>query len=148
MSKSGFSLNDKKSKFSLIDEQTLANTSSKPIMTEKVSKSWTELSSLNEVRLIVLLKETNNVDKINKIFMNNNWTKIGIFVKLIWKVSMRWKNGSTILELTATIQELQNEETCVNDSRDFRDAESVRSGQSHVASQPVFSHFFQILAEC
>ena len=26
----------------------------------------------------------------------------------------------------------------MNDSRDFKDAESVRSGQSHVASQPVF----------
>ena len=36
------------------------------------------------------------------------------------------------------IQELQNEIYCVNDSRDFQDAESVRSGHSHVASQPVF----------
>ena len=27
---------------------------------------------------------------------------------------------------------------CMNDSRDFQDAESVRSGQSHVTSQPVF----------
>ena len=26
----------------------------------------------------------------------------------------------------------------MNDSRDFQDAESIRSGQSHVASQPVF----------
>ena len=26
----------------------------------------------------------------------------------------------------------------MNDSRDFQDAESARSGQSHVASQPVF----------
>ena len=26
----------------------------------------------------------------------------------------------------------------MNDSRDFQDAESVRSGQSHVTSQPVF----------
>ena len=26
---------------------------------------------------------------------------------------------------------------CMNDSRDFQDAESVRSGQSHVTSQPV-----------
>ena len=43
-----------------------------------------------------------------------------------------------ILELTSKIQELQNEINCMNDSRDFQDAESVRSGQSHVASQPVF----------
>ena len=44
----------------------------------------------------------------------------------------------TILELTGKIQELQNEINCMNDSRDFQDAVSVRSGQSHVASQPVF----------
>ena len=44
----------------------------------------------------------------------------------------------TILELTAKIQELQNEVNCMNDSRDFQDAESARSGQSHVTSQPVF----------
>ena len=36
----------------------------------------------------------------------------------------------------ARIQELQHEVNCMNDSRDFRDAESVRSGLSHVPSQP------------
>ena len=47
------------------------------------------------------------------------------------------ENQETILELTGKIQELQNEIHCMNDSRDFQDAESVRSGHSHVASQPV-----------
>ena len=42
----------------------------------------------------------------------------------------------TVLELTARIQELQNEVYCMNDSRDFKDAEAVRSGLSHVPSQP------------
>ena len=42
-----------------------------------------------------------------------------------------------ILELIDKIQELQNEINCMNDSRDFQDAESVRSGQSHVTSQSV-----------
>ena len=42
----------------------------------------------------------------------------------------------TILELTAKIQELQNEVNCMNDSRDFKDPESVRSGLSHVPSHP------------
>ena len=47
------------------------------------------------------------------------------------------EDRDTILELTAKIQEQQNEEvTCMNDSRDFKDAESVRSGLSHVPSQP------------
>ena len=44
----------------------------------------------------------------------------------------------TILELTDKIQELHSEINCMNDSKDFQDAESVRSGQSHVACQPVF----------
>ena len=48
------------------------------------------------------------------------------------------EDRDTILELTAKIQELQNEVRGMNDSRDIKDAESVRSGLSHVASQPVF----------
>ena len=48
------------------------------------------------------------------------------------------EDRDTILELTGKIQELQNEVNCMNDSRDFKNAESVRSGQSHVTSQPVF----------
>ena len=43
----------------------------------------------------------------------------------------------TILELIGKIQELQNEINCMSDSRDFQDAESVRSGHSHVTSRPV-----------
>ena len=48
------------------------------------------------------------------------------------------EDRDTILELTGKIQESQNEINCMNDSRDFQDAESVRSGQSHVTSQTVF----------
>ena len=47
------------------------------------------------------------------------------------------QDRDTILELTGKIQELQNEINCMNDSRDFKDAESVRSGHFHVATQPV-----------
>ena len=47
------------------------------------------------------------------------------------------EDRDTILELTGKIKELQNEINCMNDSRDFQDAESVRSGHSHVTSQPV-----------
>ena len=46
------------------------------------------------------------------------------------------ENQDTINELTARIQELQNEVNCMNDSRDFKDAKSVRSGLTHVPSQP------------
>ena len=47
------------------------------------------------------------------------------------------EDQDTILELTGKIQKLQNEINCMDDSRDFQDAESVRSGHSHVASQAV-----------
>ena len=42
----------------------------------------------------------------------------------------------TIMELFGRLQELQNEVNCMNDTKDFQDAESVRSGNSHVTSQP------------
>ena len=47
------------------------------------------------------------------------------------------EDQDTILELTGKIQELQNEINCMSDSKDFQDAESVRSGHSHVTSQLV-----------
>ena len=47
------------------------------------------------------------------------------------------ENQNTIDELLAKEQELQNEINCMNDSREFKDAESVRSGQlSQVPSKP------------
>ena len=98
-----------------------------------------ELSSLGEEKLIILLQQMNNSDEINCFFKNNCQNKIGIFVKLISKVfneveelkrvqelrideSSRRRlieNQDTINELTARIQELQNEVNCMNDSRDF-----------------------------
>ena len=53
------------------------------------------------------------------------------------------EDRDTILELTAKIHKLQNEVNCMNDSRDFKDAESVLSGQSHVTCQPAFFPPFQ-----
>ena len=41
-----------------------------------------------------------------------------------------------IMELSGRLQELQNEVNCMNDSRDFRDAESICSGKPHVTSPP------------
>ena len=41
-----------------------------------------------------------------------------------------------IMELSGRPQELQNEVNCMNDSKDFQDAESIRSGKSHVTSPP------------
>ena len=46
------------------------------------------------------------------------------------------EDQKTILELSGRLQELQNEVNCMNDSKDFQDAESICSGNSHVTSPP------------
>ena len=45
------------------------------------------------------------------------------------------EDQNTIMELSGRLQELQNEVNCMNDSKDFQDGESVRSGNSHVTSE-------------
>ena len=47
------------------------------------------------------------------------------------------EDQNTVLELSGRIQELQNEINCMSDSKEFQDAESIRSGNSHVTSRPV-----------
>ena len=47
------------------------------------------------------------------------------------------EDHNTIMELSGRLQELQNEVNCMNDSKDFQGAESVRSGNSHVTNQPM-----------
>ena len=41
-----------------------------------------------------------------------------------------------IMKLSGRLQELQNKVNCMNDSKDFQDAESIRSGNSYVTSPP------------
>ena len=53
------------------------------------------------------------------------------------------EDQDTTLELTGKIQELQNEINCMSDSRDFQASQLVRSGDSHVTSQPVSFPPFQ-----
>ena len=156
MSKSGFFWNDKESRLSLIVKQRFKNTNSRPIMTEEVSQNCMTLSSRKEEKFIVFIKKTNNFDEIYNFFMNNYWNKIGIFVKLMRSLNemeelKKFQSSAfdtiarrrlvedqdTILELTGRIQDLQNEINCMADSKEYQDAESVRSGQSHVTSQPV-----------
>ena len=47
------------------------------------------------------------------------------------------EDQNTIMELSGRAQELQHEVNCMNDSKDFQDAESVRSGNAHVTSRPM-----------
>ena len=81
-----------------------------------------KFSSLNEVRLIVLLQETNNFNDINNFFMNNYWNKIENFVKLNEMEELKKFQSSTfdtiarrrfvedqdtVLKLTGKIQDLK-----------------------------------------
>ena len=47
------------------------------------------------------------------------------------------EDQNTVMELSGRLQEVQNEVNCMSDSKDFQDAESVRSGNFHVTSRPV-----------
>ena len=46
------------------------------------------------------------------------------------------EDWDTILELTGKIQDLKNEYFSMNDSKDFQDTESIRSGKPHTTSRP------------
>ena len=167
MSKSGFFLNDEKSKFSLIVEQRFRSTNSKPIMTEEVSKNWVELSSLNEGKLIILLQVMNSPDEINYFCMNNYQNKIGIFVKLISKVSMRWKNWSDFKGLHS--MDFREEDWSKIETQSLKSQVRFRNYRMKVIVKTIreifkmsqyavdnptlpvnqcFSHLIQILVEC
>ena len=166
MSKSGFFWKDKKSKFSLIVEQRFRNTSSKPIMMEEVSRNWMELLSPNEVRLIMLMQETNNFDEMNNFFMYNYWYKIGIFAKLksqwdgkieaISRLYIRWILEKKIDRRSQTLS--------LNSQPRFRNykmksivwmiREIFKMLNQYAVDNPTlpvnqcFSHLIQILVEC
>ena len=55
----------------------------------------------------------------------------------LWRQKMEFREAHLFLELSSRAQELQNEVNCVNDSKDFQDAESIHSGNSHVTNRPV-----------
>ena len=88
----GLSWTDKGSKSSLTVRRRFKSTNSRLIMIEEVYKNWVKRTSRSTKNFIVL-KQKNAVDKIN-FFMNSYWSKTGIFVKLMRKVSMKWKNWS------------------------------------------------------
>ena len=50
------------------------------------------------------------------------------------------EDQNTILGLSGRLQELQNEVNCMNDSQDFQDAESVRSGNSYQSTSVIPPH--------
>ena len=111
---------------------------------------------LSEGEMITLLQVMNNFDDINYFCTKNYQNKIGVFVKLIWKVLMRWKNCfefkshesrslreedwskiKTLLRTHGQNSGTSEWRSIVSMIREIlRIAESVQSGLSHVPSQP------------
>ena len=58
------------------------------------------------------------------------------------------EDQNTILALSGRVQELQNEVNCMNDSKDFQDAESIRSGNPTLPVDQCHSHLIQYLKGC
>ena len=147
---------DKRSEFLPSARQKLTDTNFKLIMTEEVYENKVKLLNLSEKNFIAL-KLKNFNDEINSFFMDSNCSKflelreahekrlnemeeLKKFQSSTFDTFARRRlveDQDTILELTGKIQELQNEINCMNDSKEFQDAESVRSGHSYVSSRPV-----------
>ena len=85
-------LESQKGKFSLKSDLRSRSTNFKPSLKEEVCRNLMELLSLSDGKLIILFQVINISDEINHFLKNNSQNKIGIFVKLISKVFMRWKN--------------------------------------------------------
>ena len=93
-------------------------------------------------------------NKNAKFYKKNSGVSNRIFVKFINKILPRWRNyeNSRVLPsmrspdrsssrirtlLWNYLEDYKNcKVNCMNDSKEFQDAESVRSGNSHVTSQP------------
>ena len=163
MSKSGFSLNDKKSKFSLIVEQRFKK---HEFQADYDRRSFQKLNGVIESQRDEIVRALQGDEQLRRdqqllheqLLEQNRELREAHVKSLNEMEELKRFQGSTfdtiarinlvedrdtILELTAKIQGLQNQVTCMNDSRDFKDAESVRSGQSNVTSQPAFFPLFQ-----
>ena len=56
---------------------------------------------------------------------------------MLWQDENSSWISTLFLHFLAEIQDFQNKRKCMNDSKVFQDAESIRSGNSHVTSRPV-----------
>ena len=58
------------------------------------------------------------------------------------------EDQNTIMELSGRLQELQNEVNCMNDSKDFQDADSVRTGNLTLPVNQCYSQNILFLEDC
>ena len=134
MSKSGFFGNDKKSRLSLIIEQSAhqgdeQHRRDQELLHEQLLEQNRDLRETHE-------KSLNEMEELKR-FQGSTFDTISRRRLIEYR--------DTILEFTGKTQELPNAINCMSDSRDFQDAASVRSGQSHVTSQPVFFPLHPVL---
>ena len=92
---------DRKSKSSPNARRRLRNTNSRLIMTEEVYENCDKLLNICKKNSIAL-KLKNFNDEINNFSMIGYYSKIRNFVKLIIKVSMKWKNYGNSRVLPST----------------------------------------------
>ena len=135
---------DRKSKFSPNLRRKLRNTNSRLIMTEEVYENSGKLLNLSKKNFSAL-KLKNFNDKMDRLLHLKKFQGSTFDTKARRRLV---EDQDTILELTGKIQELQNEINCMNDPKDFQDAESIRSGNSQVTRQPVSFPLIQFLDEC
>ena len=64
----------------------------------------------------------------------------------LWRQQKDFRD--TVMELSGRLQELQNEVNCTSDSKDFQDAESVRSGNSTLPINRCYSLNILFLKGC
>ena len=129
----GLCSTNKKSKFLQSAKQEVNNTNFKQLEPKKFNNEINSLFKDNYFSKILELREAHQrslteMEELRKC-QSSTFDTIARR-KLV-------EDQNTILELSGQIQELQNEINCMSDSKEFRDAESILSGNSHVTSRPV-----------
>ena len=138
----------RKSEFSPSARRELTDTNSRLMITEEVYENHVKLLNLSEKNFNALKVKNFSYEK-NNFFMHSHYSKIRNYVKLLISLNemeefkmFQISTCDTIarrrsVEFSGRVQELQNEVNCMNDFKDFQDAESIRSGKSHDTSRPV-----------
>ena len=157
MHRLGLCSTNKKSEFLPNVRQKSTDTNFKPLMTEEVYEIWVKLLNSQQEELHCahaeevqrrdqqllqgqLLQQNSELREAHHKSLNE-MEHLKKFQSSTFDTIARRRlveDQDTILELTGKIQDLQNDTNSMNDSEDFQDAESIRSGCSHVASQPMF----------
>ena len=107
---------------------------------EKIGQHELQAAHAEEERRILLeeLCKRNFVKFINKILQRwRNYENSKVLHSIRSQDGSKSRTRTLFWELLGRVQKLQNEANSMHDSKDFQDAQSVRSGNSHVTSRPM-----------